>query len=496
MKSTILWCVPLTLLAIGGCVDRNAQVQAKRTAEVLNDKTVRVEAKPAVEMPISESLEITGQLVAGDDAQIGAKVAGRLVAVYIVDGSIVSAGQVIAQQETANQIAQLRQAQGQLAGAQAQLAQAISNSRLNPKRTSSAVALAEAGLRSAKAQLAKARRGARSEDVRQAEIQVGAARFAMETAKKERDRKLNLFNEGAASRQQYEVAENAYQQALSQYESSLEVLRMRQSQTEPEDLRTAEEAVRQAEENLRTARAQKELDVTLIQQVSAARAQVQTAQAGVDLARQNLADATIRSPFSGRVSGKPLQVGAVLAPGTPVARLIGADGIYFEGQVPEKQVASILPGKQVTVRFDALPGRTFQGTIATVNPQGSSVGRQFSVRITLQNPPEEAKAGMFARGDITLRTIDQAVMVPKTAVLGEGGESHVFVLIGDSAAKRSVVRGVERGELVQVENLKAGELVITKGQNSVKDGDKVKRGEAPNEPKKSAVESSSAEAEG
>jgi RND family efflux transporter MFP subunit len=225
---------------------------------------------------------------------------------------------------------------------------------------------------------------------------------------------------------------------------------------------------------LRTAKSNKDLDVNLDQQVAAARAQVLSAQATADLARQSLADATIRSPFTGRVAGKPVQVGTVLSPGAPVARLIGSSGVYFEGEVPESQIAEIMPGKPVSVRFDALPGQSFGGSVVAINPLGDSVGRLFKVRISLAGLTESVRPGMFARGQIQLRMVPSATVVPKTAVRTEGNETFVFVLEGGVAKKRPVVMGIEKDDIVQITNVRGGEQIITKGQFDVKDGDKVK----------------------
>jgi RND family efflux transporter MFP subunit len=465
-------------IALGGCVNRDAQQQAKRTEAILNDKTPVVVVQPAREETILEEATITGQMTSSDDTIVGARIVGRLTMVTVRDGDFVSAGQVVAQQETSSLSAQLRQAEGAASSARAQLSQALSQKISRPKQSEEAIKVAEAQLRAARAQLAKVKRGARKEELRQAEIQVQTAKSNLETARLERDRQKALFDEGATSRQRYEQAENAYQQALGAYESAVELYRLRQTQVEPEDIQSAEEAVRQAEAAVRNAKATKELDVTLGQQVSAAQANVRSAEAAVDMARQAVADATIRSPFSGRVSGKPAQVGTVLGPGSAVLRLIGDSGIYFEGNVPETLIADVLPGKPVVMTLNALPGREFSGLVAAINPQGEAMGRLFKVRITVTEGGEELKAGMFAQGRIRLKEMPQAVTVPTAAILTESGESFVFIVQGEKAARRTVKKGVAKGERTQVTGISAGTMVIIRGQSSVKDGQAVRKEQA------------------
>jgi len=462
------------VVGFAGCVDREAQGQAKRTKALIEDPTIPVKVHEATAKNIADEMEITGQVATSSDVSIGARTSGRLVAVFVRNGDSVAAGQVIAEQETTILRASVSQAQSQLNAARSQLQQAISNAKIAPQRSATAVASAQAALRSARAQLDKAKSGARGEEVKQAEAQVKSARFNMETARKEMERQKSLFESGAVPKTRVEAAENAYQGALSQYETALENLRMRQSWTRPEDIRTAEEQVRQAEEGVRSAQANQRLDVTLDQQVDTARANVRAAEATLDIARKNLADAQIRSPFAGRISGNPVQPGTFLAPGSPVARLIGQEGIYFEGEVPESKVAALSPGKPVRVTIDAIPSRTWGGTVASVSPSGDEVGRIFRVRIQLAGDIDEVKPGMFARGTVTLTTIEGATVVPASSILRDEDKAYVFVVEGDTAKRIDVLLGLRSNGDVQVTNLPAGAKVVIDGQSQLSSGAKVR----------------------
>lgn len=473
-KIWIFGAAALLTLSVAGCVNREAQKQAARTKTIIEDTTVPVQVQTVATTTVTDDLEITGQVTTSSDVTIGARTAGRVVSVSVRDGDPVRAGQVIAQQETQILFAAVQQAQGQLNAAQAQYSQARSNAVIAPQKSLNAIRSAEAELRSKKAQLAKSKAGARTEEVNQAQAQVNTAKFAMDTAKKEMERQKSLFESGAVSRQRLEQAENAYQFALGNYEQALENLRMKQTWTRPEDIRSAEEDVRQAEEALRTAQANKKLDVLLDQQVDAARSNVQAAKATLDIANRNLSDANIRSPFAGRVSGNPVQPGTFLAPGAPVARLIGTEGIYFEGEVPESNIAEVVPGKTVRVSIDAFPNRTWTGKVAAISPSGDQVGRLFRVRVQLAGATQEIKPGMFARGVVTLRSVLDATVVPTASVIRDEDKSYIFVVEGDKA-KRLVVRtGLTTDGKIQVTGVPAGAKVVVQGQNQLSDGKPVR----------------------
>jgi RND family efflux transporter MFP subunit len=251
--------------------------------------------------------------------------------------------------------------------------------------------------------------------------------------------------------------------------------------TRTEDIAAGQEAVRSAQEDVNTARANRELDASYADQVAnaqaqvqAARAQIQSAQAAVTQARQNLADATVTAPFSGKVSGRPVQPGTVVGAGVSIVRLVGTQGVYFEGDIPGELVNNIRSGQSVAISIDAVPGRTFPGTVRTVGSLGSSVGRLFSARIAFLGAPAEVRPGMFARGSIVLQTIPGAAVLPSTAVLKDETGSYVMVAEGDKARKLRVGVGLVKGEETQVTGVPASARVIVQGQNNLLEGAKIR----------------------
>ncbi len=477
----------LLALATAGCkVDREGQARAKKTAESLSDPTVTVTAKDISYQTLQETLEITGQVTTSSDSQVGAKNSGKIVAVYVKDGDPVSVGQTIATQDTSSLSAQLNQA---LAGVQsaasamqaanAQLSQATTNARIQPTRSASAVRQAEAQLRSAKANLSKALAGAREEDRVQAEWNVRQAKAALDKAQKDLDRYTKLVAEGAVAAAVLEQYRLAYDTAQANYNSALQ--RQLALGNRSEDIEVAREAVRQAEEAVSGAKALQALDVNLNDQVqaarsqvSSARAQMQSAQAQVALARQAIADSTIKAPFSGKISGNPVQPGTVVGPGSPVARIVGKEGSYFEGEVPETNIEKISLGSPVSIEVNALNGLKFNGTVQAISPSGETVGRLFRVRVAITGDTNSLKPGMYATGKVVLRTIPNAATVPTVAIVKRDGKDVVFVLDGDKVKQVAVQTGLQTDGVTQVDGLTSSQKVIVAGQNSLDDGSKIK----------------------
>lgn len=474
MNKGIILALALAAIAAAGCTDRDAQKQAARTKELVSDPTILVSTEPARTADMADTREITGSIVTTDDASIGAKISGRLAAVYVADGQSVSAGQAIAVLDTQELAARERQSAAQVDSARSRLNQAITDAKVGPQKSAAAVRAAQARLDQAKARLARLLKGGRDEEVRQAKAEVARAKSAMETAKSARDRAQNLYKEGAVSKAELEQAENAYAAALAGYESSLETLAISQSAGRPEDVAASEQDVRAAEEQLRIERANAQLDDNFSQRVAAARADLAAAEQAHRVSSIALADATIRAPFSGRVSGRPLQPGSLVSPGVVVARIVGAQGVYFEAEVTESDVARISPGAPVRVKMDALPNRSFMGSVLAVNPMASGVGRLYTVRVELGGATSEVKPGMFARGELQFGIKRGVTVVPTDAILRDGENTHVFIVEGGKAKQVAVRLGLTNGRTVEVDGLSPTAIVVVKGQSNLAEGSAVK----------------------
>ncbi len=483
--------LPVALLALalaGGCVDRKAPAQAAATAKVINDPVAEVVAAPPSTKDLTQTVVVTGDVTTSDDTQVGPKASGKVVSVFVNDGDAVTTGQVVAQLDTSNlnsvlqqAVAQESQARATLAQAQSALSQALSNQAYNPSKSSAAIRSAQAQLRSAQANLAKVRSGARPQERLQAQAQVASAKANLETQTKQLERIRTLVREGAVAGSQLDTQQATFEAAQTTYQNAVQALSLIQAGNRAEDIAAAQEQVKVAQEGLATAKSNKSLDVLYNDQVAnakaqvqAAQAQIQAAQAGIAGARQNIADATIRAPFAGTVSGRPVQPGTVVSPGTAILRLVGGQGIYFEGSVPSDRVNDIRAGQSVSVAIDALDGRTFPATVRTVGAQGSSIGRLFTARIAFVGAPTEVKPGMFARGTIVLKTFPGATVLPATAVLKDDDGSYVMLAQNGTAKKARVETGFAQGEEVQVNGLPSGAQVVVKGQNNLADGAKIK----------------------
>lgn len=475
----------ITLL-LSGCVDRAAQLQAKETSEFLDQKSKVVATTVAKSEFIEQDLEISGEMVAGQDTTVSALQPGRIVQVFVKDGDSVKAGQVIAKQDTKVALDQLRQARAalnQALSAEDQAREALDQAErsfaVGPQKSLASLKQAQARLRSARAAYELSLSGARPEERRQAEADVEATRIALDTAERELSRTQRLVASGAVPGRELEIQRSNVAAAKATHENAVQNLAVIKNGNRKEDIDQALEQVREAEETVRIAEADRRLDPILqsavnsaMAQVRNARAQVDSGLAGVSMAEQVLRDTDIRSPFAGKVSGRPVQVGTIVDASTAIVRVIGGGGLYFNGQLPSTKSTSVRIGMRVSATVEGLPGVTLSGRVAAVSPVAQGSGRLFDIRVQFYQTIPNLKAGMFVKGKITSKGSDVTI-VPDYAVLSKQQEHFVFVVDDGIAKQIKVTLGQKFGEKQSVAGISPGETIVSHGQHLLVDGDNV-----------------------
>lgn len=488
MKPAASFALLTVTLGAVGCVNRSAIQQAERTKEKLSDQSIPVTTKQVDLGTFPQNIEVTGQIATGEDTQIGSPVSGRIVSVYVREGDSVSAGQTIAQLDQTDQMTRLQQARAQADSSRSTLQQAINESKAAPGRTLASIRAAEQQVRQAEQALAKIRAGSRTEEIAQAKAAVDRTSSDLKLAKSDLERKRRLYREGAIAQVDVEAAENRYEVALAAYESAVQTLNLTNDPTRDEDIRIAESQLAAAREQLKVQKATQITDANFKERIDAARANLRSAEEGIRLAQKALADTVIRAPFSGRIVGKPAQAGAVMGPGSVVARLVNAQGVYFEAEVPEAVIPKVELGAPVAVTVDALSGAQFAGKVSAINPLASDVARLYTVRVTFGDSTAQLKPGMFAKGVLRLGVLTSVATIPADAVQRDGENTWVYVVDG-SKAKRVPVKVLANtsGSSV-VEGLSNTQELIIQGQSLLFDGAAIKKNPAQGTTKEGAKE--------
>ncbi|MDE2973650.1 MAG: efflux RND transporter periplasmic adaptor subunit [Gemmatimonadota bacterium] len=210
-----------------------------------------------------------------------------------------------------------------------------------------------------------------------------------------------------------------------------------------------------------------------------ARHAAERSRADLDVLESRLARTTIRAPVRGILDGRPVEVGTMVSPGTPVARIVQADTIRILAGVPERYALHVSAGTEASVAFDVLPGDTLAGSIAFAGATVDPDSRTFPVELALPNPGGRIKPGMVADVSVVRAELADAVVVPRQALVSMEEGHVVFVVEGageeTTAAARPVRVSASQGNDVVVESgLGEGDRLVVAGQQGLTGGDRVR----------------------
>lgn len=209
--------------------------------------------------------------------------------------------------------------------------------------------------------------------------------------------------------------------------------------------------------------------------VKSAQAQLKGAQTAESLAKRQLSDAAIKSPFAGLVSQRFVNQGETVTPGVRIATIIDDSRMKLKVNIGEMEVGYLKTGDRVTVSVDALPGQKFSGRVAAISGK-ADMARTFSTEIEIENPGKALKSGMFARAEIMREAAREVAAIPANALITNGNTTQVYLVKNGVAHLTAVKAGTATPEHVEIlEGVNAGDEVVTFGQSQLKDGSPIRK---------------------
>ncbi len=201
--------------------------------------------------------------------------------------------------------------------------------------------------------------------------------------------------------------------------------------------------------------------------------QLKVQQAAQALAKAHLDKTAILAPFDGLIGLRNVSVGDYVSPGIDLVPIESIDPLKVDFRIPEQFLGEVHEGIKLALSFDALPGQSREGEVGAISPLVDVGGRSILLRANVPNADGALRPGMFARVRLQF-TDDMALVVPETALVPSGEEQYVFRIV-DGHAQRVVVQVGQRrnGRVEIVTGLRPGDQVITAGLQKVRDGDLV-----------------------
>ena len=202
---------------------------------------------------------------------------------------------------------------------------------------------------------------------------------------------------------------------------------------------------------------------------------LENARAQYNAARLELDYATVVAPISGMVSNRPASIkpGNLVQFGQDVATIVDVSRLQATLNVPERDLETLKTGLPVVLQVDALPGKTFTGSVDRIAPVVDAGSGTFRV-VCAFDGGGQLQPGMFGRIRIDYDQRPNALVIPRTALLDDESDPAVFVARKGKAARVSVKLGYVDGEWAEVlSGLQPGEQVVTAGKVALRDGSAV-----------------------
>lgn len=336
----------------------------------------RAQTVPVERLSLPITVSANGTIKPERSINVSPKTSGRLKSLLVQEGDAVKQGQIIAYMDDSNFMGQLKEAQGQLASAQANLQKLIA--------------------------------GNRPQEISQAQAQLRNAQAALRQTEASYRQDQELAASGAISRRDLENSLAERDKAQAQVAQSQQALALQQVGSRPED-------------------------------IAQARAQVVTAQGTLQNVQTQIDDTVIRAPFSGIVTRKFSDPGAFVTPTTAGSEVSSATSSSIlslastnqvVANVAETDIAQLRVGQSATIRADAYPKQTFKGKITQIAVE-STVEQNvtsFEVKAAILSDAEQLlRVGMNVDIEFNAGELKNALVVPTVAIVRQENGTGVFV---------------------------------------------------------------------
>lgn len=214
------------------------------------------------------------------------------------------------------------------------------------------------------------------------------------------------------------------------------------------------QAIATAESSLASAQAQvTSVDASVGAAVDAA---VDSARAAVAVAEQGVRETRLRAPVPGTIGVVNFAAGEFAQPAgvTPAFTIVPEGDFEVVADFAETDAASVTVGANAEVRVEALPGVTLQGTVTRIDPVAKTSANNlvtYAVRVSLDDPPVELRAGMTATVDVTAAEAAAVPVIPQGAISTVDGQTTVEILQPDGTTiVRTITIGIQGDTLTEV----------------------------------------------
>jgi membrane fusion protein (multidrug efflux system) len=213
-------------------------------------------------------------------------------------------------------------------------------------------------------------------------------------------------------------------------------------------------------------------EASSIEQRDVAKAEYEITEARVEIARLALDRTRIRAPFRGVLGERKVDLGQRVEKKTQLVRVDAVDRVQVTFGISDEGLPHAKPGMKVEAWVRPYPGEKFPGEVFYVAPTLDPRNRRIFVKAWIDNRDHRLAPGLFANVDLEVRRVEQAMVVPESAIaLDEQGPYVWKVDDEDRVSRQPVEIGVrERGIVEIVQGLPPGARIVSAGTHKVSEG--------------------------
>ncbi len=400
------FCFLISLLALAGCSQHE---------EAPPKPVVAVKVAPAEVADVKITVSGPAFLFGREQANLSARVTAPIKRLLVRKGDRVSAGQVLAELDNRDLLAQRDEA-----------AAAVTDAEANLQRVAA---------------------GTLPADIERARGQLAAAEAALRQAEKFYERRRQLYQQGAIPQRDLVLTETELAQAKANHQVAQKSLDLLLNQSRDREILMAKSKVEQARARLALVKAQLEFT-------------------------------EVRSPTAGSVTEQFIFPGDMAKPDSPIFTVVDLSVAVARAQIPETEAGAVRSGAACVFSPADNPGRAFHGRVTVVNHAVDPAKRTVESWCEIPNGNHALRAGAFGQVQIVTGTAPKSVVVPLPAVqFVEGTNKGVVMVAGDKdmAVKKEVETGAVFEGKVQIKSgVSAGERVVVQGGYGLPEGTQLK----------------------
>ncbi|OGZ19379.1 MAG: hypothetical protein A2494_01310 [Candidatus Lloydbacteria bacterium RIFOXYC12_FULL_46_25] len=228
----------------------------------------------------------------------------------------------------------------------------------------------------------------------------------------------------------------------------------------------AEENLRTKESLLKTAKVQLALKTAPVRSsdIAVYQAQITQAEASLEKIEVQRKDMMIYAPVSSVITSVRGEVGEMVGPDVNIVSLASGGALQIKLNVVEDKIVNVRIGQHARITFDAIEDQEFGGKVVAIDPAETIIGGAVYYQATVQfnDVDERIRSGMTANVWINTATSKDTLFVPASAVQDKNGKKIVQVLEGENVVQREVVTGIEndKGVIEILSGISVGEQII------------------------------------